>query len=156
MLASELGNGDGNVYMASCSSRTMKSTIDNSNGQLDCDVFLQLMFAWMVTEDALSGPVYRSVPKPSQQPQFDDQAAVLSVLLDESKNLLSLLVNGLDWTTFTSKRDLFKQRFGHLSEVEALIAMYLNTDILLCWFHVKAAWLDNLLTKVCLHTFESW
>lgn len=77
-----------------------------------------------------------------------DHQAVLMVLMEDAKNLHQRLLSSLSWVDFTTAARHFRFRYAHMEECKDVVRRYLSTAILLCWFHVKAAWHDNLLTKV--------
>ena len=57
-------------------------------------------------------------------------------------------MGGLTWDDFMKECSIYRRRFAYMDEAKELLASYLSTSILLCWFHVKAAWHDSLLPKV--------
>lgn len=75
--------------------------------------------------------------------------ALRIVLEDDVQHFVNLLNGHLQWSTFVASADRFRHRWKSVPECQALCCI-LASRILLCWFHVKAAWHDSLLTKVSL------
>ena len=67
------------------------------------------------------------------------------------KKLLHALRGKLSWTSYRRLITDFQEKFGYMEICKELLSV-IDVHILLCWFHVKAAWNDSLLTKVSFVT----
>ena len=77
-----------------------------------------------------------------------ERKALLTTVKADSAHFLEQLQAGMSWNDFRTACERYQYRYGFVQECKEIIKKYLSTRILLCWFHVKAAWHDSLLTKV--------
>ena len=80
-----------------------------------------------------------------------DGDAIGHILKLEAEKLLHALRGKLSWTSYRRLITDFHEKFGYMEICKELLSV-IDVHILLCWFHVKAAWNDSLLTKVSFVT----